>query len=356
MPQTARCLRRHLVAATTLLAMFGITSCGTDSDTHTETDAAANSTSAPVELGKLDPSLCDGKHYTIGFDTFSDTEAFAVNVLKGLKDSASELGCVEIVTLVDNADPATAVSNVRSLVQQDVDGVILFQVIAAANEGIAKILEAAGRPAVSISAAAPGIPFIFPDEAAAGALAGTELAKATSAEFGADADPYLIVGGFPEGGDGVVARTDGIVSGATAVFPELGGDHVIEVDTKADPPTANARTLDALANVPAGAPIMLSGISDSTTNAMYQAVVRDGREDDATVVAIGGAAPSGLQFVCDNEAYAGVVAYQPEIDATFMLTAVLAERRGQDVPDVVNTPVAYLTRDNMKQTYADAPC
>jgi ABC-type sugar transport system substrate-binding protein len=308
-----------------------------------------------VTLGSIDPAACDGKHYKIGYDTWSDTEAFAVEVNNGLKAAASQMGCVDLVKLVDNADPGTAVSNVRTLVQEHVDGVMLFQVVAAANNGIAKILNAAKIPAISISASAPGITFVFPNESAAGRQAGIELGKAGRQRFGSTL-PYVLLGGFPEGGANVVARMNGVLTGVRQAYPDLPSDHIITIDTKADPPTANANTLNALGNVPSGAPLLVSGISDPSTNAMYQAVAKDGRASQSVVVPIGGANPSGLRYVCQYPAYAGVLSYLPETNAKYMISALMARLHGQSVPSSIYTPVAYLTRQNMRQTYPSAPC
>lgn len=349
-----------VAALTVPLVLASCSSSGSDgsSSTGTATTAGAASTSAvaaAITLGQVGPGLCQGKHYKIGYDTWSDTEVFTIAVNNELKAAAAQTGCVDLVTLVDNADPGTAVANVQTLVQEHVDGVMLFQVVAAANQGIAKILSAAKIPAISISASAPGIPFIFPDEHAAGLKAGSELGVAGKARFGSTM-PYVLLGGFPEGGDNVVTRIKAVLEGVEKSYPDLPSGHVINIDTKADPATANSNTLNALGNVPSGSPILVSGISDSTTNAIYQAVVKDGRGGSAVVVPIGGANPSGLQFVCQYSAYAGVLSYLPETNAKYMLSAIIARLVGQSVPDVVHTPVAYLTRQNMKQTYSDAPC
>ena len=361
----ARATSTHaaLAAAAVLTVPLLLTSCSSSGSGGSRGDGTGASTGAApagavtsaITLGQVDPGLCHGKHYKIGYDTWSDTEAYTVDVNKELKAAAAETGCVDLVTLVDNADPGTAVSNIQTLVQEHVDGVMLFQVVAAANQGIAKILGAAKIPAISISASAPGIPFIFPDESSAGLQAGTELGAAGKARFGS-ALPYVLLGGFPEGGDNVVARMKAVLQGVEKAYPGLPSNHVLSIDTKADPATANSNALNVLGNVPSDAPLLVSGISDSTTNAIYQAVVKDGHGRSVVVVPIGGANPSGLQFVCQYSAYAGVLSYLPETNAKYMLSAVIARLRGQSVPAVVHTPVAYLTRQNMKQTYPSAPC
>jgi ABC-type sugar transport system substrate-binding protein len=166
----------------------------------------------------------------------------------------------------------------------------------------------------------------------------------------------VLLGGFPEGGANVVARMKGVLAGVQQGYPNLPPDHVVMIDTKADPPTANASTLNALGNVPPGAPLLVSGISDASTNAMYQAIAKGGRASRAVVVPIGGANPSGLRYVCQYPAYAGVLSYLPETNAKYMLSAIMARVQGQSVPATVYTPVAYLTRQNMRQTYPSAPC
>lgn len=352
-------LRRRQAAAGVLAVATAALTVSACSSTSPQADGSgppgSTQSGAHVTLGSIDPAICGGKHYKIGYDTWSDTEAFTVDVNNELKAAAAQMGCVELVKLVDNADPGTAISNIQTMVQEHLDGVMLFQVVAAANQGIAKVLHAAKIPAISISASAPGIPFVFPNESAAGRQAGIELGKAGKQRFGSSL-PYVLLGGFPEGGANVVARMKGVLAGVQQGYPNLPPDHVIMIDTKADPPTANASTLNALGNVPPGAPLLVSGISDASTNAMYQAIAKDGRASRAVVVPIGGANPSGLRYVCQYAAYAGVLSYLPETNAKYMLSAIMARVQGQSVPATIYTPVAYLTRQNMRQTYPSAPC
>ena len=130
--------------------------------------SAAASPSAAGDLsqyiGKPDPALCGGKTYVIGYDSFSDTESFAVALKQGLEKAAADLGCVTIKALVDNADAATAVQNAKVLAQQKVDGAILFNVIQAASTGQSQALKAANIPLVSLAVPVDGYPFITNDD------------------------------------------------------------------------------------------------------------------------------------------------------------------------------------------------
>jgi ABC-type sugar transport system substrate-binding protein len=137
-----------------------------------EASAAAND----LGLGHPTAALCNGKTYTIGYDVFSDTQEFAAAMTKNMQQVADQLGCVKIITLTDNADPATALANVKTFVERKVDGVVLFQVIASAQAGLMDTLNAAHIPALAVAVPAPGAPFMSISDKEAGKLAGTNLA------------------------------------------------------------------------------------------------------------------------------------------------------------------------------------
>lgn len=321
--------------------------------------AASASASGAADLsqyiGKPDPAVCGGKKYVIGYDSFSDTESFAVALKQGLEKAAADLGCVTIKALVDNADAATAVQNAKVLAQQKVDGAILFNVIQAASTGQSQALKAANIPLVSLAVPVDGYPFITNDDSANGVQAGEALGKAFKAS-GLTAGVAL-VGRFDDQ-DSTKQRADGVIQGLKNTAPEV---TVQEYATKADGPTTQAATAALLPKVPAGSGILISAPNDDLTYASFQAVKQANRLDHAFAMGIGGVNPVGLDYVCKNkDHYTGTVGFFPENWPKYLLPALLATIQGAKnvpvYPAKIVVPTEVITPANVKTFYPDYTC
>jgi ABC-type sugar transport system substrate-binding protein len=325
----------------------------------TAPSAAASASAASGDLsqyiGKPDPALCGGKTFTIGYDAFSDTESFAVALKQGLEKAASDLGCVTIKALVDNADAATAVQNAKVLAQQKVDGAILFNVIQAASQGQSQALKAANIPLVSLAVPVDGYPFITNDDAANGLQAGTALGEAFKKS--GNTKGVALIGRFDDQ-DSTKQRMDGVIQGLKNTAPEV---TVQEYATKADGPTTQSATAALLPKVPADAAILISAPNDDLTYASYQAVKQANRLDKALAMGIGGVNPVGLDYVCKNkDHYVGTVGFFPENWPKYLLPALLATIQGSTsvptYPAKIVVPTEVITPDNVKTFYPDYAC
>ncbi len=323
----------------------------------TATAIAQDASAPPVPgMGAPTPEICEGNSYVLGYDVFSDTENFAAATIEGMNRVAEQVGCVELVTLIDNADPVQAVANAKTFVQREVDGAMLFNVIAAAGPGMATELNAAGIPLTSIVVQIEGSPFLGVSEYDAGFSGGEALARGFAAAH-PDVVPYVINGRFDASGEtSGIPRMDGFRDGIKSVFPDLPSDNYLEIDTAATPSTASANTLSVLNRVPADAWILMGGINDENTFAMLQAARQAGRQDNVAVMGIGGVKPTGLEFVCQNPQYVGAVGFFPENWPSYMLPATIALIQGKPVPAFTEIPTTILTRDNISEYYPDFSC
>jgi ribose transport system substrate-binding protein len=316
--------------------------------------SAAGSGGLEQYIGTPNKALCGGKQWTIGYDSFSDTESFAVALKQGLVKAAADLGCVTIKALVDNADAATAVQNAKVLAQQKVDGAILFNVIQAASTGQSQALKAANIPLVSLAVPVDGYPFITNDDSANGVQAGEALGNAFKAS-GLTAGVALI-GRFDDQ-DSTKQRADGVIQGLKNTAPEV---TIQEYATKADGPTTQAATAALLPKVPAGSAILISAPNDDLTFASFQAVKQANRLAHAFAMGIGGVNPVGLDYVCKNkDHYVGTVGFFPENWPNFLLPALLAEAQGATVPvypQKITVKTEVITPANVKTFYPDYTC
>lgn len=340
------------LVALTLSACGGTGGPGSSSSANAGSSGASSSVNLAQYIGHPSKALCGGKQYTFGYDAFSDTDAFQVVMWQGLQRVAKQLGCVKLHKLIDNADPATAVQNARIFAQEHVTGAVLFNVVQAASQGQTQVLKAAHIPVVSLAVPAQGAPFITNDDHSDGLKAGTALGKAFEAKH-KGGKAYAIIGRY-DGQTSTKQRMDGATEGLKQTVP---GVHILPVETKADPPTANAVTAAVLPRVPANATILAVGGNDDLTYAMYQAIKHAGRQNQAMMMAIGGAYPSGMNFMCQNRAsYVGDIGFFPEHWANYLLPALIAEIRGAKVPSKVIIPTTLITPANVDQFYPSVNC
>jgi ribose transport system substrate-binding protein len=255
-------------------------------------------------------SLCKGKKFKIGYDVFSSTQPFANLVTKGLKDAAKKTGCVDVIMTVDNLNGPVAVGNVKTMLNQGANGIIDFNVLAAYQPAIAKLVKQAGVPANAIVGAnLPGYPAIGADNYGASVINGQELAKAGKKKFGSTL-PYLVVAAEPSAGPIVMQRYYGAVAGAKKVYPKLGGDHVIQVTSDGTEAGTYNNAVSAFSRIPSGAPVLTTAVNDEVSHAMYKAALA--RKLNFLVNSFGGD-PFGLSQVCaDREHYAGALFLEPE--------------------------------------------
>jgi len=339
------------VAITALLVLSACTTAVTDDASEGSGDAAAIENFEQY-IGNPDPIICAGREYTFGYNTFSDTEEFAVNLWEGIQRVADELGCVTVTKLSDNVDPSVAVQNAQIFVQQEVDGALLFNVLEAAGPGQVQVLRQAGIPAVTIVVEAEGETFVTNDDLADGLSAGRALGQAYL-DLGVDGPVHAILGLFDNQGVTGIARLDGVRQGLEETVP---GVVIDEFETNADPPTAQSGTAAIIATIPDDATILISGINDGIVNSMLQAAKQAEASDRTLVASIGGVNPGGLQFMCQNPEFIGAQGFFPERWADYMIPALIARVLGIEIGDRYVVPTEFIERDQISEFYPDFVC
>jgi ABC-type sugar transport system substrate-binding protein len=291
--------------------------------------------SAHVNLNNPTKKLCKLKKYKIGYDVFSDSQPFAVSLTQGLEDAAAKVGCVTIVKTVDNLSGPTAVANTRTLINEGINGYVDFQVLAAFQPAIEKLLKAKKIGSVGVvGAVLPGFPNVGLDPfntEKAGAIA---MATEAKAQFPSMV-PYFLGGAEPASGAAVLARYKGAVAGIQSVYTNIPADHIIEVVEDGTATTAYNNTLSALSAVPAGSLVLVQAVNDEDTGGMFKAVQSRGFTD-YFAESFGGDS-YGLSQVCANPAhYAGVWDLNPSGWGPVLLSLVMMEMNHQKVPKLTN--------------------
>lgn len=322
----------------------------------TTTTPAATTTSASIS-GEItvtpSPDLCptDGSTWQIGYDTFSDTQEFAAARWEGLQMWEQELGCIEFIKVVDNADGATALANVRTLINREVDAVLLLQVVSDAQAGIISELDDAGIPVMATDIVAPGAPFLSASDADVGAQAGMALVEAFR-ETGSDASPWVILGKVPAAGE-VVGRR--MVNAERVLGEELGipAEQIltVEVNQQTSEEAFNA-TRQLQARIPDGVPVLVTAVNDELALGIFQALDQADRDRELIVVGIGGLS-AGLQATCEFDAWRGTVDYDPYGQTGYIVSELLLLLNGVDVPDEFYTPTEVATPEVVAEKYPE---
>ena len=300
-------------------------------------------------LGDPSPDQCAGESYDFGLNIFSDTESFALLTVEGIHAVADTMGCVTVEVVSDNADPLTAVENVRIFAERDKDGVIVANVIEAAQAGIVDVLQSNDVPGLAIFVPAPDIALIEVDLGNAGLKSGQTLGEQALARWSGE-EIILVVGTFDEAGATTIALTDGIVEGVTAAVPDA---EVLAIATAADTPTANANTAAVTARIPEDAKVLIASVNDELTLAMLEALRTAGRSDE-DMVAVGQGA-SQFEAMCDGTLFASV-AYFPENYGKYAIPALIGLIHGAELPDVIELPTEVLTAENLGEFYPESAC
>lgn len=311
---------------------------------------AITASSATI-VGTPTKALCPpgGKVFTVGYDTFSDSQEFAAARWKGLQYWQKTLGCIKFIKLTDNADGTTALSNVKIFVGRKVNGVLLLQVVASAQAGIVNLLKANHIPVMATDIAAPNTPYLSASDHLAGVQAGQALAAGYK-KLHTSTAPWVVLGTIPPAGPAVQRRMDGAKATLQKLL-HIPSNHFISLpinqQTAADAFNA-MRSSDAL--IPSNAPVLVTADNDELTLGIYNELKQSGKGRKFVIVGIGGLS-AGLQSVCKYSDWAGTVDFAPYKQTGYIVSEMLALMKGQKVPATYYTPTQVVTKALDKKLY-----
>ncbi len=303
--------------------------------------ATAAKPSPPIPATK---ALCHGKTFKIGYDVFSATQPFANLVTKGLKDAAKRTGCVTVITTVDNLNGPVAVGNVKTMLNEGATGIIDFNVLAAFQTPIAKLLKSANVPGDAVvGATLPGYPSIGADNYGAAVLDGIALGKAGKKKFG-KAIPYVVVAAEPTAGAIVMQRYYGAVAGVQKVYGKLPKDHIVQVTSDGTEAGTYNVAVSAFSRIPPNSVVLTTAVNDEVTHAMYKAALA--RKMNFLVNSFGGD-PFGLSQVCADPAhYIGALFLEPEKWGESALAVVMRMANKMSYPRNIGIAGVEVTATN----------
>jgi ABC-type sugar transport system substrate-binding protein len=341
--------RRGACAAAAVLPLALLAAaCSSSSSNSSSGNSSAGSNvnyESPAALAHPTKALCKKKSYTIGYDVFSGSQPFANLVTQGLVQAAQSIGCVKVLKTIDNLNGPVAVGNLKTLVNEKIQGFVDFQVLAAYQSPIASELKTAKIPGVAIiGATLPGSPNVGASNYTASVDDGQYLAAQAKSRYSGKV-PYLLVGAEPSCGPICLQRYTGAVAGAKKVFPTLPKTHIVEVQTDGTETTAYNDTLSALSTVPAGSVVMLTGVNDEVTGGMFKAA--QARHVANSLVNSFGGDPYGLSQVCAQPShYVGAWYLEPKVWGASSLSVIIDQINGLKVPSQVGIVGEEVTHTN----------
>jgi ABC-type sugar transport system substrate-binding protein len=289
----------------------------------------------PQDLAHPTKALCKKASYKIGYDVFSSNQPFAVSLTNGLIDAAKSIGCAQVVKTVDNLNGPVAVGNLKTLLNEGIDGFVDFQVLANYQPAMSKLLKAAKIPAVTVvGATLPGFPQVGLAPFETEKNAAIYMAKQAKKRFPGET-PYFLGGAEPTSGPAVLARYKGAVAGIKEVYPDIPSDHIIEVKTEGVATTAYNTTLSALSAVPSDAVVLMQAVNDEDLGGMYKAA--QARHVAKYLVNSFGGDSYGLSQVCaDPTHYVGAWYLNPAGWGPVLLSLIMNQMNGVKVPQNTN--------------------
>jgi ABC-type sugar transport system substrate-binding protein len=296
-----------------------------------------------LDLKHPTKALCTKSSYKIGYDVFSDSQPFAVSLTNGLINSAKSIGCATVVKTVDNLNGPTAIGNLKTLINEKIDGFVDFQVLAAYQPTMSKLLQQAHLPAVTVvGAELPGFPQVGLDPFNTEKKAAMYMARVAKKRFPGKV-PYFLGGAEPTSGAAVLARYYGAAAGIRKVYKGIPSSHVIEVSEDGTATTAYNNTLSTLSKVPHDAVVLMQAVNDEDLGGMFKAGLSRGFPN--FLVNSYGGDSFGLSQVCRYPThYVGAWYLNPYGWGPVLLSLIMAQMNGQTVPHVTNITGREVTR------------
>ena len=296
----------------------------------------------------------NGKQVVIGFANLARDVAFCLKVEGGIKQNAAAAG-VELVVADNHLDGATALANAESFLRRQVDYVIEFQTDAAFGATIMAKMNDADTKVVAIDIPMPGATFFGVNNPRAGFMAGSYLAQAAGAKFGADRmkNGYLVVGELPQSGAIPAMRTGGEEAGFRRSLPGFDPAHVIKFDSKNTLQESFSQMSNVIGRIPAGAAIMLTGINDQVALGMLRAAKQAGRGTDAIAVGMGA---DETEALAHEDGFVASVGSFPERYGNYLIPIALMQLAGKPVPPAVLVHHVMVTKGNICKYYPKQSC
>lgn len=282
----------------------------------------------------------------IYFANYSDEVTFGALVLKGFKEGTKNLPGREYIFLDNRFDAARAIENARVVAAAKPDLFIEYNIQAAANLPISRMMSEAGVKVLAIQAPVGKAPLYAVDNPASGISSGEALAAAAAKKWPGET-PVIVLIGLPEAGPLFLERADGAKKSLSKVYPN---EKFIEFSSKSDSSYTRQVASDMLTRFQ-GRKILFWVHLDGPAMAVQAAIRNAKREADCFVSTTGGD-PATFAEIRRRGSFLGTYSFFPELWAGDLLPVAEAMLEGKEVPARIFPKKAlFINADNIDQHY-----
>lgn len=273
------------------------------------------------------PSIAQNKPWRIAFANLSDETPFGAAVAAGFKLAAKDVKDMQFTFLDNRFDAAKAVENARTVIAAQFDLFIEYNIQAAANKLISKLVTDANLKTLAIQVPVGEAPLFAVDNFASGTDSGKYTAEMAKARWGAE-EPLHVIIGLPEAGPLFLERADGARAAISKVYPNT---KFTEFSSKNDAGSTRQLVTDILTRNP-GRKITFWVHVDAMALAVLAAVRNQGREKDVLISTTGGDHAVFPEIRRPGTPFLGTYSFFPEMWASDVIPLARRMLKGESVP------------------------
>jgi ribose transport system substrate-binding protein len=238
----------------------------------------------------LGPARAETRRFSIAFANLDETPGVTLeglgftgaDVRRSFELAARSLP-VDMRYLDNAGDPDRAVANAKAAIDARADLLIEYNADTDANAEIARLLGAAGIPAIALVDPLPGAPLYGPDSRAAGQIAGRALGEFARDNW-ADAQVLgVLIGDLADTSVAISDRVQGISDGVQALLPGL---KFARLDTGGQSVRADA-LLTKFLLTQRGQRMLIATLDDLSAVYARNAIEMNRRQSDCIIVSQG---------------------------------------------------------------------
>jgi ribose transport system substrate-binding protein len=299
------------------------------------------------------PSRAMTQHYRIGFANLSENVAFGRDVRRGLEQAAQAYSHIELLIADNQHSREVALTVVDSLIEQEVDLAIEFQIHESAGNLIISKFNKAGIPVIAVDIPMVGATFFGVDNYRAGHMGGRALGEAVQSQWQGVMD-YLIVLEHPRAGHLPAARMQGQLDGLQEILGNIPESKIAYLDCGNMSEISEAAALELLEKLPDALRLAVICFNDEAAIGVLNAADKLGRSDDYLITSQGADRRIREYIRAGDKRIVGSTAYKPELYGEKLLAIALQILEGKPTPPAVYMEHTFITAKNIDQHYPHA--
>ncbi len=288
--------------------------------------------------------------YRIGFANISEEMPFGRDVRRGLEFAGRETTDLELVVADNQLNPDIALTVADSLIEQQVDLLIEYQIDESVGNLIANKFNAAGIPIISVDIPMVGATFFGVDNYNVGLIAGKVLGEAVMNEWGNDFD-FLVVLEHPRAGHLPAMRIQGQIDGFQQAAGHIPRERVIRLDSGNTSGVSEREMIRMMQQIGVEKRFAVICFNDDAAIGALQAARTLDCEPQVLIVGQGGDRRLRIELRNPHTRVVGSTAFRPESYGPKLLQLAQRILAGDSVPPAVYVEHVFINAENVEQYY-----